>query len=71
VVEDEVGVAELIAEALTRSSYDARVALTAADALVIAEMDRPDAISSWISISPTHQKRRRSIACASCSVVRV
>ena len=39
-----MGAAELIAEALTRSNYDARVAFTAADALVIAEMDRPDSI---------------------------
>jgi DNA-binding response OmpR family regulator len=44
IIEDEVGVAELIAEALTHATYQTRVALTAADALVIAEMDRPDAI---------------------------
>jgi len=44
IVEDEVGVAELIAEALTQSNYDARVAVTAGDALAIAEMDRPDVI---------------------------
>jgi DNA-binding response OmpR family regulator len=44
VVEDEVRVAEVIAEVLTESNYETRVALTAADALAIAEMDRPDAI---------------------------
>ena len=44
VVEDDVGVAEVIVEALTQSNYDAQVALTASDALAIAAMDRPDAI---------------------------
>ena len=44
VVEDEVGVAGIIVEALTQSNYDARVALTASDALAIAATDLPDAI---------------------------
>jgi len=44
VVDDDVGVAGMIAEALSELNYDARVALTAADALAIAEMQRPDAI---------------------------
>jgi len=43
-VEDEVAVAEVIAEALTQSNYDVRVAPTANDGLAMAEMDRPDAI---------------------------
>jgi two-component system, NtrC family, response regulator AtoC len=44
VVEDEVGVAEVVAEVLTLLNHDARVALTASDALVIAETERLDAI---------------------------
>jgi CheY-like chemotaxis protein len=44
VVDDDVGVAGMIAVALSQLNYDARVALTAADALALAEMQRPDAI---------------------------
>jgi DNA-binding response OmpR family regulator len=44
VVEDDVAVSDVIAEALTQSNYDVRVAPTANDALAIAAMDRPDAI---------------------------
>lgn len=50
VVEEELGVAEAIAEALTRSNYEARVAPTASDALAIAKLDRPDAIILDISL---------------------
>src|SRR5262249_40823596 len=44
VVDDDVKVAAMIAEALNQLKYDTRVALTAANALAIAQMDRPDAI---------------------------
>jgi DNA-binding response OmpR family regulator len=44
IVEDEVGVAEVITDALTELNHDARVAVTADDALAIAATDRPDAI---------------------------
>jgi DNA-binding response OmpR family regulator len=44
IVEDDVGVAETLAQALSELHYNVRVALTAADALVIADMERPDVI---------------------------
>ena len=50
VVEDEVAVAEAIAEALAQSNYDAQVARTASDALAIAETERPDLILLDISL---------------------
>jgi DNA-binding response OmpR family regulator len=44
VVEDEAGVAELIAEALTQSNHDVHVAETADDAFTIAKIERVDVI---------------------------
>jgi len=43
-VEDDPEVAALLADALTALRYDVRVAHTAGDALMMAEMERPDAI---------------------------
>jgi two-component system, NtrC family, response regulator AtoC len=50
VVEDDVAVSDVIAEALTQSNYDARVAPTAGDALASAEIERPDLILLDISL---------------------
>jgi DNA-binding response OmpR family regulator len=50
VVEDDVAVSEVIAEVLTQSNYDARVAPTASDALASAEIERPDLILLDISL---------------------
>ena len=49
-VEDDVAVSDVIAEALTQSNYDARVAPTASDALASAEIERPDLILLDISL---------------------
>jgi len=70
VVEDEVGVAEVIAEALTQLNNDVRVAATAAEALTIAEMDRPDAILLDINLpdaSGTSTLDRLRQGAAGCS----
>jgi DNA-binding response OmpR family regulator len=44
VVEDELSVAEVIADALTPLHHAVSVAVTARDALAIAAIDRPDVI---------------------------
>ena len=44
VVEDEADVAELIAETLIQRGYEARVAVSAAHALMVVRSERPDVI---------------------------
>ena len=44
VVEDEAGVAELIAEALIQRGHETRVAVSAAHASLIVKTERPDLI---------------------------
>jgi CheY-like chemotaxis protein len=55
VVEDEAGVAELIAEALTQSNHDVHVAETADDAFTIAKIERVDVILSFAKTSSARQ----------------